>query len=59
MSDSNGPRAGGVILAVTILAGTVIGIGAGQSTIGVLAGTGVGIAAALLVWWRDRARRGR
>jgi hypothetical protein len=59
MSDSNGPQAGGVILAGAILAGTVIGVAAGQSSIGVLAGTAVGIAAVLLVWWRDRAKRGQ
>ena len=58
MSDSNGPQAGGVILAAAILAGAVIGILMGQSTIGVLAGTAVGSLAVLLVWWRDRARRG-
>jgi hypothetical protein len=54
MSDSKGPQAGGVILAAAILAGAVIGVIAGQSTIGVLAGTAIGIVATLLVWWRDR-----
>jgi UDP-N-acetylmuramyl pentapeptide phosphotransferase/UDP-N-acetylglucosamine-1-phosphate transferase len=58
MSDSNGPRAGGVILAAAILLGAVIGIALHQSSIGVLAGTAVGIVAVLLVWWRDRAQRG-
>jgi uncharacterized membrane protein (UPF0136 family) len=58
MSDSNGPQAGGVILAFAILAGAVIGILAHQSTIGVLAGTAVGVAIALWIWWRDRLRHG-
>jgi uncharacterized protein YqgC (DUF456 family) len=58
MSDTNGPQAGGFILAAAILIGAVIGVFAGQPSIGVLAGTAFGIVATLLIWWRDRARRG-
>lgn len=48
------PKAGGALLAGSILAGAVIGIAMRQATIGVLAGTAVGVAIALLLWWRDR-----
>jgi hypothetical protein len=58
MTERNGPQAGGVILAAAILAGAIIGVIAGQSSIGVLAGAAVGVVAVTLVWWRDRAKRG-
>jgi hypothetical protein len=41
---------GGIFIALGVLIGFVVGIAKGQPTIGVLAGTGLGIAAALL-WW--------
>jgi len=47
-------RAGGFILAISILAGTVAGLIAGQSSIGFLAGAAAGILLALLVWLLDR-----
>jgi len=47
-------RAGGFILAVSILAGTVAGVMAGESSIGFLAGAGAGILLAILVWLIDR-----
>ena len=58
MADRPAPQAGGFIIAVAILAGTVIGGLAGQPSIGLLAGAGVGVAAALAIWLVDRARRG-
>ena len=52
----SGNRAGGAILAGAILAGVAGGIALGQPSIGFLAGTGLGITAALLLWLRDRRR---
>ena len=56
MANGQEPKAGGALIAGSILAGAVIGIVAHQATIGVLAGAALGIAAALLLWWRDRRR---
>ncbi len=59
MTKTSGPQAGGFFLALFILAGALIGIVRGETTVGVLAGTGVGIAVTLCLWLMDRARRGR
>lgn len=58
MADPLSPRAAGAPLALAIVAGALIGTVLGEPTFGVLAGFGLGLAVALLVWWRDR-RRGR
>jgi hypothetical protein len=58
MADRPGPQAGGFILAVAVMAGTIIGGLMGQPSIGLLAGLGIGAIAALAIWLRDRARRG-
>jgi UDP-N-acetylmuramyl pentapeptide phosphotransferase/UDP-N-acetylglucosamine-1-phosphate transferase len=50
------PQAGGFLLIVPILLGTFIGIWQGQSSIGFLAGTAVGILLAIGVYLRDRRR---
>jgi hypothetical protein len=55
----NGARytqAGGSILAIAIIAGTVGGIIVGQPSIGVLVGTGAGVLLAVLFWLNDRRR---
>ena len=41
----------------TILLGFVVGLATGNAMRGVLIGTGIGIALALLVWMADRLRR--
>lgn len=56
-SPDTSPRAGGAILAVTVIAGAVIGVALQQPTIGTLAGLGLGVAIAIVIWLRDRARR--
>jgi hypothetical protein len=56
-NPSSSPTAGGCLLAAAILLGALIGVSLGQPSIGILAGTAVGTAAALVVWLRDRARR--
>lgn len=47
-------NAGGFLIAVGVLAGTVIGIATRQPSIGFLAGLATGAALALLLWWRGR-----
>jgi hypothetical protein len=49
-------KAGGFILAASILAGAVGGAVVRQSSVGVLAGVAVGALLALLVWLIDRRR---
>jgi hypothetical protein len=49
-------QAGGSILAISIIAGTVGGIIVGQPSIGVLAGVGTGALLAILFWLNDRRR---
>lgn len=56
MSEPSAPRAGGVLLALSILAGAVIGSFRGEPTIGVLAGTGVGIVLTIGLWWIEQRR---
>lgn len=50
------PKAGGFFIMMAILAGLGIGIARGNAMEGVLAGTIIGIAAAVLLWLIDRRR---
>ena len=56
-SPSRTPMAGGFLLALSVIAGVVIGMVKGQPSLGVVIGAGVGIALAAAVWLADRARR--
>ena len=49
-------QAGGSILAISIIAGTVAGVMVGEPSIGFLVGTGAGILLAILFWLNDRRR---
>ena len=49
-------QAGGAILALAIIAGAVAGTMVGQSTIGLLVGTGTGIVLAVAIWLNDRRK---
>ncbi len=49
-------RAGGIYLMMGILGGFALGAVTGQTMVGALAGTALGIAGALLVWLLDRRR---
>jgi len=49
-------RAGGAILAFTIIAGALIGNHFGQPSIGMLAGTGIGVAIAVGLYLLDRRK---
>lgn len=53
------PIAGGALLALAIIVGTVVGASKGQPSIGFLGGLGIGIALMLIVALVDRARGGR
>lgn len=52
--STSGPVAGGAILALTILAGVVIGLIVRQPTLGLLGGLLVGTGVSLWIWQRDR-----
>jgi len=54
MTDRNGPRAGGFLLAMSILGGAVIGTIEREPSVGVIAGTVVGIVVAVGLWLADR-----
>ena len=49
-------QAGGSILAISIIAGTVGGIIVGEPSIGILAGVGAGALLAILFWLNERRR---
>lgn len=53
---SNSSRAGGAIIAASVLAGAVAGSRMGQPSLGVLVGTGAGIVIALALYLYDRRR---
>jgi hypothetical protein len=50
-------RAGGCFLTLFILAGLPLGLAIGNPMKGVLIGTGIGIAIAMITWLIDRQRR--
>lgn len=57
----DGPRktsiAGGCLIPLAILGGVIWGAGAHQLSLGFLAGLGIGLALAILVWLFDVVRR--
>lgn len=50
------PRGGGVLLALSLIAGVAAGTLAGQPSLGFLAGLAVGLALVLAIWLADRRR---
>ena len=50
------PKAGGFLLAISIIMGVLGGGMLGQPSIGLLAGTAVGLILLLIVWLVDRRR---
>ena len=49
-------RAGGAIIAFSIIAGAIIGNRMGQPSIGMVTGTGIGVAISLALYLYDRRR---
>lgn len=54
--SSNSSQGGGFLIAAAVLIGAVGGVIAGQPSVGFVIGITVGVAGALLLWWRDRRR---
>jgi len=54
--SGNASRAGGAIIAFSILAGAIIGNHFGQPSIGMVSGTAIGAAIALALYFHDRRR---
>ena len=52
--QSASPRGAGAIIALLSITGVIAGGLAGQPTIGLLAGLGLGLAVSLFMWLRDR-----
>ena len=50
------PRAGGALLALSVMAGAIIGTARHEPTIGFLIGAGVGVVLAVAAWLVDRRR---
>jgi hypothetical protein len=55
-TPSRTPMAGGFLLAVSLLAGTIIGAGKGEASMGFVVGLGVGLVLLVAVWLIDRVR---
>lgn len=53
------PIAGGALLALSLIVGSVIGVLKGQPSVGFISGMGVGLALLIAVALVDRARRPR
>ena len=53
MMATRNPRAGGFLIALAIIVGTVVGGLRGQPSLGLLAGAAVGLIGAALMWIVD------
>ena len=58
-SSKPAPIAGGALLALSLVVGTVVGVRQGQPSIGFLAGMAIGIALLVIVALIDRIRGSR
>lgn len=50
------PMSGGIILALALIVGVVVGMARGEASMGFVWGLGVGLAGLLIVWLIDRRR---
>lgn len=55
-SPSRAPVAGGSLLALSLIAGSIFGATRGQASLGFVAGLAVGLVLLTAVWLVDRAR---
>jgi uncharacterized protein YqgC (DUF456 family) len=53
-SPVNAHAGGGALIALGAIGGAIIGLYSGQASAGLIVGTGLGAAVALLMWWRSR-----
>jgi hypothetical protein len=51
------PRAAGALIAFGLIAGPIIGLLLGQTSLGLLIGFGLGVIIATLFWLADRKRK--
>ncbi len=49
-------RGGGILIAISVMSGVIIGAMRGQPSLGFVTGTGIGAVLAVLVWLWDRRR---
>lgn len=54
---SRAPLAGGFLIAIALIIGTLLGARQGQASLGVVVGFGVGVVLAGAIWLLDRMRR--
>lgn len=50
------PRAAGALIALGLIAGPIIGLFQGQTSLGLLGGFGIGVLIAIFFWLVDRKR---
>ena len=51
------PTSGGIFIALGVLIGFGVGVAKGQPSVGVLAGTALGVAAAVILWLVQTRKR--
>jgi uncharacterized iron-regulated membrane protein len=56
MNQGSKASAGGIFIAIAIMAGFAFGLSQGQASAGVLAGLAIGVMLAIAVWLWDRRR---
>jgi hypothetical protein len=56
--ESTMQKGGGIILAISLLVGAVVGVKLGEGSLGIVIGLGVGLVAVVVLAWAD-SRRGR
>jgi RsiW-degrading membrane proteinase PrsW (M82 family) len=54
MSNPPASRAAGFFIALSVLVGAIVGVAAGQPSLGTVIGFGVGVLVSLLLWLWDR-----
>ena len=57
-APGKGTQAGGSLLALSIIVGTIAGSVAGEPSMGFVVGAAAGVLIAVLLWLRDRKRGG-
>jgi hypothetical protein len=53
---SRSAMGGGIFLFVGLLVGSIVGISINQTSLGMMAGFGIGAVLAILLWFADRAK---